>query len=97
MVSLAEQFRIFIEGQDTNILSDSIVLLRFATSAEHPLTMGEISYFLGEIQDFLESHNIEWCSETDITLGGKVHFTCYSYPQNMERVTTDNISLIQST
>lgn len=81
MVSLAEQFRIFIEGQDANILSDSTALLRFATSAEHPLTMGEISYFLGEIQDFLEGHNIEWCGETDTTLSDKVHFTCYSYLQ----------------
>lgn len=81
MVSLAEQFRIFIEGQDTNILSDSTALLRFATSAEHPLTMGEISYFLGEIQDFTEGYDIEWYSETGTTLGDKVHFTCYSFPQ----------------
>lgn len=81
MVNLAEQFKRWVESGGNISHAPSSILLRFATSAEQSLTMGEISYFLGEIQDFTEGYDIEWYSETDTTLGDKVHFTCYSFPQ----------------
>lgn len=81
MVNLAEKFKSRVESSDDIVHASSSVFFCFATSAEHPLTMGEISYFWDEIQDFIEGHDIEWCCKTDTTLGDKVHFTCYSCPQ----------------
>lgn len=45
MVSLSKQFGRLIEDKGETITPKSSMLLRFETSAEHPLTMGELSYF----------------------------------------------------
>ena len=75
MVSLSKQFGRLIEDQGEIITPKSSMLLRFETSAEHPLMMGELSYFFDENQDFLEGRNIEWCSDCATNLGDKVLIT----------------------
>lgn len=75
MVSLSKQFGRLIEDQGETITPKSSILLRFETSAEHPLTMGELSYFFNENRDFLEGRNIEWCSDCATNLGDKVLIT----------------------
>lgn len=75
MVSLSKQFGRLIEDQGKTITPKSSILLRFETSAEHPLMMGELSYFFDENRDFLEGRNIEWCSDYATNLGDKVLIT----------------------
>lgn len=75
MVSLSKQFGRLIEDKGETITPKSSILLRFETSAEHPLTVGELSYFFDENRDFLEGCHTEWCYKTDATLGDKVLIT----------------------
>ena len=75
MVSLSKQFGRLIEDKGEAITPKSSMLLRFETSAEHPLTMGELSYFFNENRDFLKGRNIEWCSDCSTNLGDKVLIT----------------------
>lgn len=75
MVSLSKQFGRLIEDKGEAITPKSSILLRFETLAEHPLMMGELSYFFDENRDFLEGRNIEWCSDCATNLGDKVLIT----------------------
>lgn len=61
--NLTEQLKGWIKDMGDTIATVASINLRFTTSTEYPLTMGELADFLNENRDFLDCHNIEWCSD----------------------------------
>ena len=75
MANLAEQAKEWAARSKSTNMTASSVQFCFATSAENPLTMDELSCFMREYRDFLEGYNVEWSSEVVADLGDKVLVT----------------------